>query len=55
MSNSDISNSRNNIVAPALIAFGNSRSRFLHGLAQAEINEIVSAAKQRLIWQMPRL
>ncbi|MGB8886547.1 MAG: Crp/Fnr family transcriptional regulator [Candidatus Korobacteraceae bacterium] len=32
--------------APAIVSFGKIRPRFLEGLAQAEINTIVSAAKQ---------
>ncbi len=35
------------MAAPALVPFRNIRPRFLEGLAQAEINTIVSAAKQR--------
>jgi CRP/FNR family transcriptional regulator, nitrogen oxide reductase regulator len=35
------------MAAPALVSFRNIRPRFLEGLAQAEINTIVSAAKQR--------
>ena len=35
------------MAAPALVPFRNIRPRFLQGLAQAEINAIVSAAKQR--------
>ena len=35
------------MAAPAIVPFRKIRSRFLEGLAQAEINTIVSAAKQR--------
>jgi CRP/FNR family transcriptional regulator, nitrogen oxide reductase regulator len=35
------------MAAPALVPFRNIRPRFLEGLAQAEVNTIISAAKQR--------
>ena len=35
------------MAAPAIVSFRKIRPRFLEGLAQAEINTIVSAAKQR--------
>ena len=47
MSNRDISNSTSNMAAPALGAFGNVKSRFLAGLAPAEVKTVLSAAKRR--------
>jgi CRP/FNR family transcriptional regulator, nitrogen oxide reductase regulator len=47
MSNSDISNSMSNEAAPAVVAFRNVKSRFLAGLAPAEVKTVLSAAKLR--------
>ncbi len=47
MSNSDISNSMSDAETPAFVALRNVKSRFLSGLAPAEVKTVLSAATQR--------